>query len=159
MANDVLRIGNAQAFWGDDNTAAARLAAQVPDLDWLTLDYLAEVSMSILAKQREHDASAGYAKDFLEVVQSLVPIWKTGRKLRLVTNAGGLNPRGCAEACAKLLPRGMKVGIVSGDDVFNQVQPTTDRKLVTANAYLGAALVIEAIEAGAHLIITGRVAD
>lgn len=154
-----IRIGNAQAFWGDDPTAAARLATQAPALDWLTLDYLAEVSMSILAKQRERDASAGYAKDFLEVVQTLVPTWKSGRKLGLITNAGGLNPRGCADACMKLLPRKMKVAVISGDDVLEQIRPTTDKTLVTANAYLGAAPVVEAINAGAELIITGRVAD
>src|SRR5712671_2851579 len=100
-----LRIANAQAFWGDDSSAAARLAAQVSNLDWLTLDYLAEVSMSILAKQRQRDPSSGYAKDFLEVIKSLAPTWRSGRRLRLVTNAGGLNPRGCAQACIEMLKR------------------------------------------------------
>ncbi|MGB7159498.1 MAG: acyclic terpene utilization AtuA family protein [Tepidisphaeraceae bacterium] len=177
MAN-VLRIGNAQAFWGDDSTAAARLAAQVPELDWLTLDYLAEVSMSILAKQRERDPSAGYARDFLEVVASLVPVWQGGRKLRVITNAGGLNPAACAQACIDLLRqagcRGVKVGIVSGDDVLDvlRTDPANFQDfaagaplsaiadtLITANAYLGAEPIAEAIAAGADLIITGRVAD
>src|SRR5687768_18424127 len=88
--SNVLRIGNAQAFWGDDSTAPLRLIEQAPQLDWLTLDYLAEVSMSILARQREKDAALGYARDFLDVVNSLAPVWKRGRKMRLVTNAGGL---------------------------------------------------------------------
>src|SRR5256885_13847064 len=114
-----LRIGNAQGFWGDSPTAPARLVAQAPDLDVLTLDYLAEVSMSILAKQRERDATLGYARDFVDVVASLAPVWKTGRKLRLVTNAGGLNPHACAEACAAALRAaacaGLRIGVVSGD--------------------------------------------
>src|SRR5213078_3917149 len=100
--SNVLRIGNAQGFWGDSIDAPARLVAQAPDLDLLTLDYLAEVSMSILAKQREKDPSLGYARDFVNVVQSLVPAWKSGRKLKIVTNAGGLNPKACANACAEI---------------------------------------------------------
>src|SRR5438552_288848 len=118
----VLRIANAHAFWGDDTSAAARLAAQAPDLDWITLDFLAEISMSILAKQRQRDPSAGFARDFLEVVESLTPVWRSGRRLKLLTNAGGLNPRGCAMAAIDILRRsgctGLKVGVVNGDDVL-----------------------------------------
>ena len=183
MAN-VVRIGNAQAFWGDDSTAPARVAAQVPKLDWLTLDYLAEVSMSVLAKQRERDPSTGYAKDVLEVVASLAPFWRGGRKLRVVTNAGGLSPAACAQACIDVLRqagcRGVKVGIVRGDDVLDALRVALAEgsdghvvrgldtgmppeaiadKLVTANAYLGAEPIAEAIAAGADLVITGRVAD
>jgi hypothetical protein len=177
MAN-VLRIGNAHAFWGDDAGAAARLAAQAPDLDWITLDYLAEVSMSILAKQRDRDPGAGYAKDFREVVESIAPSWRSGRTIRMISNAGGLNPRACAYACREALRRhgcsGLKIGIVSGDDVLPRLRaaPQDFRhlessepldavadRLVTANAYLGAAPIVEAIQQGAQLIITGRVAD
>src|SRR2546423_10401937 len=92
----ILRIGNAQGFWGDSPSAPARLVAQAPDLDVLTLDYLAEVSMSILAKQRERDTSKGYASDFVDIVRSLAPAWCQGRRFKVVTNAGGLNPAGCA---------------------------------------------------------------
>src|SRR3954454_15868388 len=97
----ILRIGNACGFWGDSPGAPARLVAQAPDLDYLTLDYLAEVSMSILARQRERDPDRGYAADFVDVVRSLVPLWRDSRRqrpFRLVTNAGGLNPAGCARA-------------------------------------------------------------
>ncbi|HEY2588955.1 MAG TPA: acyclic terpene utilization AtuA family protein [Tepidisphaeraceae bacterium] len=179
MASEpVLKIGNAQAFWGDDPDAPARLVAQAPDLDVLTLDYLAEVSMSILAKQRDRDPSAGYARDFLGVVQSLAPHWRGGRKLRLVTNAGGLNPRGCAERCVAALREagcvGLKIGLVTGDDVLpllrerpadfphletrNSLSSVLD-SVVTANAYLGAAGIVEALRAGADIVVTGRVAD
>jgi hypothetical protein len=87
--SDVIRIGNAQGFWGDDTVAAARLVAQVRDLDVVTLDYLAEVTMSILARQREKDSNLGYARDFVDVARSLVPAWKSGRKLKVVTTPGG----------------------------------------------------------------------
>src|SRR4051795_3213930 len=92
-----VRIGNAQAFWGDRTDAAAEMLAREPKLDYLTLDYLAEVSMSILATQRERDPTAGYAREFVDVVRSLIPYWSSGGRCRLITNAGGLNPHGCAE--------------------------------------------------------------
>jgi len=179
-----LRIGNASAFWGDSNDAPARLVRQAPDLDVLTLDYLAEVSMSILAKQRERDPSAGYARDFIRVIESLAPIWRDGRKFKLVTNAGGLNPRGCAQACAAALKSAkcpdLKIGVVSGDDVLPILRAAHDAdanttafahletdaplhdvfdRLVTANAYIGAAPVADALRQSADIVITGRVAD
>src|ERR1700679_372247 len=121
-----LRIGNASAFWGDSNDAPARLVRQAADLDVLTLDYLAEVSMSILAKQRQRDPAAGYARDFVDVIKSLASFWREGRKLKIVTNAGGLNPQGCAQACAAVLREagctGLKIGIVSGDDVLSPLR-------------------------------------
>jgi hypothetical protein len=178
-----VRIGNAQAFWGDRSDAAAAMLTREPGLDYLTLDYLAEVSMSILARQREADANAGYARDFVEVVRSLVPYWSSGGRCRLIANAGGLNPRGCAEACLQALAeagcRPLRIGIVTGDNVFEiiraaatasstpefcnletgaAIQDVADR-LVTANAYLGAAPIVEALAAGADIVITGRVAD
>src|SRR3954468_9354601 len=113
---DVLKIGNAQGFWGDSPDAPRRLVAQQADLDVLTLDYLAEVSMSILAKQRQRDPSAGYARGFVKVIEALTPMWRDGRKVKLITNAGGLNPHGCAQACATALKAagcsGLKIGVV-----------------------------------------------
>ncbi len=179
----VLRIGNAGAFWGDRIGAAAELARLQPDLDYITLDYLAEVSMSILARQQERNPHAGYAGDFIEVVRTLSPILcrQSSRRLRIVTNAGGLNPRACAEACRGVLAqagcRNPRIGIVSGDDVLEQIrdggesagrfvnletgQPvdTIRGSLVTANAYLGAEAIARALEQGADIVITGRVAD
>lgn len=175
-----ITIGNAQGFWGDSPGAAARLVEQWPDLDFLTLDYLSEVSMSIMAIQREKDPSSGYAKDFLDVVKSLIPLWKMGARVRIVTNAGGLNPTNCGEACAAILRensfRPWKIGIVEGDDVFYSVNNDPSNKnyqnletqesltaikgkLMTANAYLGAQPIVQALEKGADIVITGRVAD
>ena len=179
-----LLIGNAQGFWGDSVDAPARLVSQQPDLDFLTLDYLAEVSMSILALQKERDPRAGYARDFVEVVRSLVPFWQKGAKVRVITNAGGLNPQGCAQACVEVLRQAgvkpMKIGVVSGDDVLPIVRGTNAKgrgkrlfgnletgepiagildSLITANAYVGAEPIVEALRAGADIVITGRVAD
>src|SRR5690349_6782054 len=115
-------IGNAQGFWGDSVDAPARLVEQQPDLDYLTLDYLAEVSMSILASQRERDPTAGYARDFVEVVRSLIPFWQKRSEVRVISNAGGMNPHGCAKACAEIFRQAgmysMKIGVVTGDDVL-----------------------------------------
>ena len=96
-------IGNAQAFWGDRSGAAAEMLRYQPDLDFLTLDYLAEVSMSILAMQRSRDPIKGYAADFFDVIRSLAPHWAGGSRCRLITNAGGLDPRACAVACRDAL--------------------------------------------------------
>ena len=175
----VIRIGNAQGFWGDSVDAPARLLRQQPDLDYLTLDYLAEVSLSILALQRSRDAEAGYARDFLEVLTQLIPLWRAGHPARVVCNAGGLNPSGCAAACAALLSEAgihKRIGVVSGDDVLpiiqsepccatfvnwetNESVSTVADRLVTANAYIGAAPVAEALALGADIVLTGRVAD
>ena len=178
--SQILRIGNAQAFWGDSPDAAVRLATQQPDLDYLTLDYLSEVSMSIMAIQQEKDPEAGYARDFLDVVASLVPLWKNQSPLKVISNAGGLNPWGCARAVVKILQQSgcffLKVGVVFGDDVLpiilkspqnplfrnletDESPATRLPKFVTANAYLGAKPISQALQAGAHIVITGRVAD
>jgi hypothetical protein len=178
----ILKIANAQAFWGDDPAAPLRTVQQQPDLDVLTLDYLAEVSMSILAKQREKDPNLGYAQDFLNVLRDLAPIWRGGHRLQLVTNAGGLNPIGCAKAAVELLREAgvtyIKIAAVTGDDVLPQIRAAVQRgtagfenletgqpiseiaaNLVSANAYLGAAPIVDALKGGGQIIITGRVAD
>jgi len=180
MNKKMIKIGNAQAFWGDRQEAAAELLQQQPDLDYLTLDYLSEVSLSIMAVQQEKDPEAGYAKDFIEVLRSLIPFWKKGSKVKVIANAGGINPKKCAEACLKILEDNgcshLKIGVVYGDDVkalikqnasnplFHHLetnQPISEilKKLTTANAYLGAQPLIEALNLGADIVITGRVAD
>ncbi len=175
-----IRVGNAQAFWGDRGDAAIELLTLEPDLDYLTMDYLAEVSMSILAIQRERDPSVGYARDFVGVVRSLANYWNRGGKCKLIVNAGGLNPRGCAQACAEALEeagcRAMRIGVVQGDDVLTALRCDSKHpnyrnldsgselgqvldRLITANAYLGADGIVQALKQGAEIVITGRVAD
>jgi len=189
-----LKIANASGFWGDQPDAAARLVATQPDLDFLTLDYLAEVSLSIMAIIRAKDPAAGYARDFTETLLSLVPFYQAGGKTRIVTNAGGLDPASCARACQEVLHAAnlthLKIFTVTGDDVLPLVRseppaaPSESNpigyfgagsrfanldtgaplssvapRLVTANAYLGAAPIADALRAGADIVITGRVAD
>jgi len=173
-----LKIANASGFWGDQPGAAARLAADQPDLDFLTLDYLAEVSLSIMAILREKDPAAGYARDFVDVVRSLCPFWSAGGRTRVVTNAGGLDPGACARACADALRAAglgrLRVAAVAGDDVlavlrsgaggFENLETgaplaTVAGRLVTANAYLGAGAIADALRAGADIVVAGRVAD
>jgi hypothetical protein len=120
-----LKIANASGFWGDQPDAASRLVAAQPDLDYLALDYLAEVSLSIMAIMRAKDPAAGYARDFVEVLGSLVPFYQKGGKTRIVTNAGGLDPHACGEACLAILRSAgldqLKVAVVSGDDVLEPI--------------------------------------
>lgn len=170
-----IRIANAQGFWGDDADAPARTVAAA-EIDVLTLDYCAEVSMSILARQRQKDRNLGYARDFLDTLKSLIPFLKQGGQI--VTNAGGLNPRACAQAATKLLiefgATGVKVGVVTGDDVLDTLRADPSRfnhlesgrpisdvadRLLTANAYIGAGPVVDALRDGARLVIAGRLAD
>src|SRR5438477_2746407 len=92
---DSVRIGNGCGFWGD-NVDAPRLLAEHGRLDYLTLEYLAELTMSILALQKQRDPQAGYATDFLDVLESLVPNLRAQPGLKVVTNAGGMNPPACA---------------------------------------------------------------
>jgi hypothetical protein len=173
-----IKIANASGFWGDQPDAALRLVTGQPDLDYLTLDYLAEVSLSIMAIVRERNPGAGYAGDFVDVVRSLCPFWKAGGRTRIVTNAGGLDPTACAGACIGALEAAglpdIRVAVVMGDDVLASLraapggfanaetgQPLSAVKarLVTANAYIGSWVVADALRSGADIVITGRVAD
>lgn len=180
MTNPI-RIANVQAFWGDYSRAAEEMLRQDPNIDFMTLDYLAEVSMSILAKQQSRKPELGYPQDFLNVVRSIAPFWKNGSRVKVVANAGGLAPLQCAEACAKILREAgcldRKVGVISGDSVLSVLESASGDEelfrnldtgqllsertsdLVTANAYVGAAAIVEALEADCDLVITGRVAD
>src|SRR5262245_29373969 len=174
----VLKIANACAFWGDQPDAAARLVAAEPALDFLTLDYLAELSLSIMASRRERDPAAGYAGDFIEVIRSLAPFYLKGGRTRIVTNAGGLDPARCAQAVRDELWRAglnrLRIAVVAGDNVLQRLQRDPSRflnletgealttridRVVAANAYLGAAPIAAALQAGADIVITGRVAD
>lgn len=176
-----VRVGNAHGFWGDRIEAAAEMLAVEPDLDYITLDFLAEVSMSILALQRSRDPDAGWPRDVADVIRSLIPYWSQGGRCRLITNGGGLNPGACARACQTILNENgcgnLLVAVVSGDDVLDHLKSASgsdsllqnmdtgaslsqvQEQLVTANAYLGAEPIARALAMGADIVITGRVAD
>lgn len=175
-----LRIAGGAGFLGDSLDAPKELVERT-ELDYLTLEYLAELTLSILARLREKDPQAGYARDFLEVLGSLAPALYLQPQLKIVTNAGGMNPRACAAAAGKLLTdngsENLPLGVVLGDDLLGRLEELTasglgfehfdtgqplaelQRPVVSANAYLGAGPIAEALGAGAKLVITGRVAD
>jgi hypothetical protein len=172
-----VRIGNGCGFWGDNLDAPVRLARD-DRLHYLTLEYLAELTMSILAVQKAKDPAAGYATDFIDVLTRLKPILQEQPGLKVVTNAGGMNPRACASKARELLAdTGRQVGMVCGDDLFPRLdelqaaghglnhldtgRPLADirDKVVSANAYLGAEPIVRALKLGADVVITGRVAD
>src|SRR5262245_52635455 len=115
-----VRIGNGCGFWGDNLDAPVRLARD-GRLDYLTLEYLAELTMSILALLKQRDPAAGYARDFLDVLQRLTPILRDQPGLKVVTNAGGMNPRGCATKVKEILHKAglgdRRVALVNGDDL------------------------------------------
>ncbi len=175
-----LRIANAAGFLGD-NLDAPRLTVERAEIDYLTLEYLAELTMSILARQREKNPRLGYAEDFLTVLVSLAPALTRQPRLRIVTNAGGVNPLACARAVgAVLVGSGLssrRIGVVTGDDLLPRLpelqeagcrfehldtgEPLADlaNPIACANAYLGAPPIAEALAGDADLVITGRVAD
>ncbi|TXH03474.1 MAG: DUF1446 domain-containing protein [Nevskiaceae bacterium] len=167
-----VRIGCASAFWGDTNTAAAQLV-QKGNIHYLVFDYLAEITMSILAAKRMKDPEDGYATDFVEhVMAPLLPEIKQ-RGIRVVANAGGVNPLACKkalEAVAAKAGLNVRVAVVLGDDLLTRKKEFADcveidtgkpmpPTLVSFNAYLGAIPVARALDAGAEIVITGRCVD
>jgi hypothetical protein len=175
-----VRIAGGQGFWGDWLEAPWRQLTGGP-VDFLMMDYLAEVTMSIMQKQKSRDPTLGYAKDFIPLMERLLPEL-VGRKVRVTTNAGGVNPHACATAVAEVARRlgfagKLTIGVVTGDDLLARVdallaaghelrnldtgRPLRDvrDRLQSVNAYLGAAPVVEALRRGADIVITGRVTD
>jgi len=178
--NRPIRIAAGQGFWGDWLEAPWRQVTGGP-IDYLMMDYLAEVTMSIMQKQKSRDPLLGYAKDFVPLMERLLPEL-VQRRVKVTTNAGGVNPRACAEAVAQVARRlglggKLKIGVVSGDDLLGRVdqllatghplanldtgRPLRDvrDRLQSVNAYLGAAPIVEALGQGADIVITGRVTD
>jgi len=172
----LIRIANGQGFWGDSLEAPLEQIRRGP-LDYLTLDYLAEVTMSILQKQRSRDPRAGYARDFVEMVgRGAADI--ASRNLKIVANAGGVNPEACRDAVAKALNRpGARIGVVAGDNILDRLDDLIQRgvalksmdtgeplesirpRVQSANVYFGGAAIAQSLAQGAQIVITGRTTD
>lgn len=169
-----VRIGGASAFWGDSSVGAPQLVAR-GDVDYLVFDYLAELTMSILAAARGRNPELGYATDFVQVTMKAVLREVAARGIRVISNAGGMNPQACAQALRALAAEqgvALKVAVVRGDDVLALVPQLREQdarelqtgaalpaRLLTANAYLGALPIRAALDAGADVVITGRCVD
>ncbi len=170
----MIRIANGQGFWGDWLEAPVRLVEQGP-IDYLILDYLAEVTMSILQKQRQADPSLGYARDFPPLIGRLAKRLKE-KNIKVIANAGGVNPVACAQAVLAAAPN-LKVAVVLGDDVYSRIDEflqkgydmrdmdtgepiaTIRDSIQSANAYIGAFPLAEALDTGADIVIAGRSTD
>jgi len=175
-----IRVAAGQGFWGDLPEAPVQQVKGGP-IDYLMLDYLAEVTMSIMQKQKARDPNAGYAKDFVPLMKRILPTC-VERNIRVTANAGGVNVRGCADAVvgvARELGLGgkLQIGIVTGDDIMSRLDEFLDSgielrnmdtgeplssvrdRIQSANVYLGAWPMVEALNRGAQVVITGRVTD
>jgi len=170
----VIRIANGQGFWGDWLEAPVRLVEQGP-IDYLILDYLAEITMSILQKQKQEDPALGYARDFPPLIGRIAKRLRE-RNIKVIANAGGVNPVACAQQVLKIAP-GLKVAVVLGDDVYGRLDEflakgyemrdmdtgepiaTIRDRIQSANAYIGAFPLAEALATGANVVIAGRSTD
>lgn len=176
---DKILIANGQGFWGDSILGPVRLVNEGP-LDYLTLDYLAEVTMSIMQKLKSRDPNAGYATDFVRMVKRVLPKCQE-KGIKIVANAGGVNPQACRQAVAEVVKElgisGIRIGVVEGDDILADLPgmiesgeefrnmdngellaPYLD-KVKSANVYIGADSIVQALEQGADIVITGRATD
>ena len=176
----VVRVASGQGFWGDW-LEAPRRQVEGGHVDYLMLDYLAEVTMSILQKQKERDPKMGYARDFIGAMESVFPA-VVEKGVKVIANAGGVNPQACAAAILSAgekmgLKGKFKVGVVTGDDLLSRIdellaaghklanmdtgEPLSSirDRVLSANAYIGSTPIVEALERGANVVITGRSTD
>jgi hypothetical protein len=174
----MIRIANGQGFWGDSLEAPVEQVRRGP-LDYLTLDYLAEVTMSILQKQRTRDPKLGYARDFVDMIARVLPDLKE-RRIRVIANAGGINPKACRDAVLEVAKRqgvAVRAAVVAGDDIMGRLDDFLSHgvelknmetgeplsairaQVQSANVYFGAFPVAQALGQGAEIVITGRVTD
>lgn len=174
-----IRIASGQGFWGDLQSAPLQQVSRGP-IDYLVMDYLAEVTMSILQKQRMRNPDLGYARDLVDVCEEILP-YLVERGITLITNGGGVNPIAARdrifEVARKLGVKGLKIGVVTGDDILPRISELVDEghelrhmetnepiasvkdRLLSANVYTGAWPLVEALRQGAQIIITGRTTD
>jgi len=175
-----IRVAAGQGFWGDLPEAPVQQVEGGP-VDYLMLDYLAEVTMSIMQKQKARDPNAGYAKDFVPLMKRILPTC-VERNIRVTANAGGVNVRGCADAVVGVarelgLSGKLQIGIVTGDDIMSRLDEFLDSgielrnmdtdeplssvrdRIQSANVYLGAWPMVDALKRGAQIVVTGRVTD
>jgi acyclic terpene utilization AtuA family protein len=180
MSRRVVRVAAGQGFWGDWLEAPVRQVRGGP-IDYLMMDYLAEVTMSIMQKQKSRDPAMGYARDFVPLMERILPDI-VSKGIKVTSNAGGVNPRACAEAVLVVARRiglagKLSVGLVTGDDILPRLdqliaqghplnnmetgQQLADirSQVLSANAYLGMGPIVEALKGGADVVITGRVTD
>jgi hypothetical protein len=177
---DSIRIASGQGFWGDRLSAPVEQVRRGP-IDYLMLDYLAEVTMSIMQKQRSRDPAQGYARDFVPLMAEILPDC-AAKGIRVVANAGGVNAPGCRDAVLEAARRvglagKVRIGMVTGDDIMDRLdeligaghelrnmetgRPLADvrDRIQSANAYIGARPIVEALRGGATVVITGRSTD
>lgn len=174
-----IRIASGQGFWGDLLTAPVDQVTK-GHVDYMMMDYLAEVTMSIMQKQKIKDPAMGYARDLVPLMEKILPVC-IKKNTRVITNGGGVNPEGCRDAifavARKLGIRGLKIGVVSGDDILHRLDElkagkvdlvnmesgaaleTVRDRLVSANVYFGARPIVDALQKGAQIVITGRTTD
>jgi hypothetical protein len=176
---NAIRIGNGQGFWGDSVDAPVELLRRGP-IDYVGMDYLAEVTLSIMMRQKLKDPTKGYATDFVGFVKRVLPEL-VERRVKVLTNAGGLNPAACRAAifavARELGVTGLRIGVVEGDDILprlgelvaaghamkhmdtGEVLAPRLAQMTSANAYLGAGPVVEALRQGAQIVLCGRITD
>ncbi len=175
-----VRVAGGQGFWGDLLTAPIDQVRKGP-IDYLMLDYLAEVTMSILQKQRNRNPEAGYARDFVELMREILPDC-VEKNIKVLSNAGGVNVNGCANSIANVarelgLQGKVKIGVITGDDVLDKLDgwladgveinsmddgtplSAIRDKVQSANVYIGAAPLVEALDKGANIVVGGRLTD
>lgn len=174
-----IKIASGQGFWGDLIDAPYHQVTK-GDIDYLVMDYLAEVTMSILQKQKNKNPKLGYARDIPDLLKKILPIAKE-KNIKIITNGGGVNPQACAEACLEAAREigidKLKIGIVLGDDIKDRIKQIVSSgyelfnmdtgesivkvkdKLLSANVYFGAFPIAEALKLGADIVITGRTTD
>lgn len=176
----IVRIANAGGYWGDDPYALRRQVEGPLQLDYITIDFLAEITMSILQKQKQKDPRAGYALDFVNQLNPLLKACKE-KGIKIITNAGGVNPEACAQALFELGKKvgvSLRVAVVAGDDIAAGLKELVNQpgcsmknmetgeafdgvlqKVLSANVYFGALPVMEALKSDPDIIICGRVTD